>query len=114
MTRIVYSHRKAVLSRMIVVFTADQGRGLPDASLRKIRPTSIKRFLLLIENIRVHSKLRQMLLSLGMRFFPIVHTKGALTSNQSPEHLLVLLGDPLQVFFLRPGVEASEFMWSYN
>ena len=111
-TRIIYSHWKAILSS--VVFTADPCRWLPNASLRKIRPTRIKRFLLLIENIRVHSELLQMLLSLRMTFLPIVHTEGTLASNKSPEHLLILLGYPLQSFFLSLPVETLQFMWSYK
>ena len=111
-TRIIYSHRKAILSS--VVFTADPCRWLPDASLRKIRPTRIKRFLLLIENVRVHSELLQMLLSLCVTFLPIVHTESALASDEPPEHLLILLGYPLQSFFLGLPVEAFQFMWSYK
>ena len=113
-TWIVYSHREAILSSIVVIFTTDPCRGLPDSSLRKIRPTRVKRFLLLIENVRVHAELLQMFLSLLVRFLPIWHTEGALAPDQPPEHLLVLLGDPLHVFFLGPCVEALKFMWSYK
>ena len=47
-----------------------------------------------------------MLLSLCVTFLPIVHTESALASDEPPEHLLILLGYPLQSFFLGLPVEA--------
>ena len=71
MVGIVYAQREAILSSQIFILAADPCRGLPDTTLRKIRPTRIKRFLLLVEDIGVDSELLQMFLTLLVAFFPV-------------------------------------------
>ena len=63
----------------------------------------------LVEHVRVHTKSLEKFLPFLVLFLPIVHTKRTLAFHESIEHLLVIVGDPLHIFFLRTSVETQHF-----
>ena len=63
----------------------------------------------LVEHVRMHTESLEELLAFLVLFLPVVYTKRALAFHESIEHLLVIVGDPLHVFFLRASVETQNF-----